>query len=428
MELVHRHMQAQIEDALEWARVVMIHGARQTGKTTLARSICDARGGTYLSMDDEALRHSVLDDPAAFLASQPQPVIVDEVQRGGDRLILAVKQLVDTDTTPGRFVLTGSTNFLTVPNISESLAGRVQIFRLNPFSEAELVGAVPAEIDRWFGAGPAPAASGGPDRADYFERVCRGGFPDAVGLSPQRRRRWFESYIDTVVQRDIAALADIRKSAALAPLLRWTAGVTGSPVNLSDASRRLGLSRAALTTYMEWLRTVFLVRELPAWSRGLTASTARRPKHHLIDSGLAASLIGVSADGLAIPTAPAAGPLLETFTVNEIARQATVSASSYQLSHYRDHKGREIDLIITSDNGDVVAVEIKATGSPAPRHMTHLEWLRDRLDTAAPGTFSAGILLYTGPHTLATGDRLHMRPVSSLWSNRQTQQDTSSTT
>lgn len=416
MDLVRRHIQPLIEETLKWARVVMLHGARQSGKTTLARMIAEARGGTYLSMDNEELREGILDDPVTFLTNQRYPLVIDEAQRGGDRLVYAVKQLVDQEGTPGRFILTGSTNFLTVPTISESLAGRVQIFELSPLSEAEIADTAPNEIERWFQGSPSPAPASSLGRSDYLDRICRGGYPEIISLDASQRRRWFQGYVETVIQRDIVALADIRKASALAPLLRWTAGLTSSLFNLSDASRTLGISRPAITSYFEWLQTVFLVRELPAWTRGLTTSAARRPKFHITDSGLAASLLGVDSEALSSPTAPATGPLLETFAVNEIARQLSSSPRAHTLSHYRDHKDREIDLILKADNDDVVAVEIKTTSAPTSKHMAHLRWLRDQLDAVSSGTFQAGILLHSGPHSLSFGDRLYVRPIGCLWS------------
>ena len=422
MELIARHLRPEIEEALGWSRVVMIHGARQTGKTTLAREIAEARGGTYISLDDDEQRENVQFDPMAFLSSQRYPLAVDEVQLGGNRVVVAVKQLVDEDPTPGRFVLTGSTNFLTVPGISESLAGRVRIFRLWPLSEAELAGVAPTEIDRWFEGDPRSAPATDLGRADYFARACRGGYPEVVGLGPSQRRRWFDDYVETVVQRDILALADVRRAASLPRLLRWTAAFTSSEINQTGAAKELEVSRSVIASYLEWLRTVFLLHELPAWSRNLSSRTTSRPKVHLTDSGLAASLLEVEPAALASPTAPASGPLLETFAVAEIARQLSAAARRRVLYHWRNqqdrsYRGREIDLIIEAPNGDVVAVEIKATASPARQHTDHLRWLRDKLDAAAPGTFRAGILLHTGPLTLTVGDRLHMRPISCLWSD-----------
>ena len=422
METVSRHIQSEIEDALEWSRVVMLHGARQSGKSTLAHMIARDRGGTYVSLDDDDLRQNVLTDPIAFLASQKYPLVIDEVQRGGDRMVFAVKRLVDEERTPGRFLLTGSTNFLTVPNISESLAGRMQIFRLWPLSEAELAGTRSAETESWFGDGPAPAPASKTSRADYFARACRGGYPEVISLNPSQRQRWFASYIETVVQRDIAALADIRKTASLPRLLQWAAAYTSGQINQSDAAGDLGISRPVIASYLEWLKTVFLLHELPAWSRNLSSRTTRRPKVHLTDSGLAASLIGVDPDALASPAAPASGPLLETFTVNEIARQIAAKRQECTLYHWRNHqdrkyRGREIDLILEAPNGDVVAVEIKATSSPSPDAVNHLRWLRDKLDATTPGPFQAGILLHTGPYTLSAGDRLHLRPINCLWAD-----------
>lgn len=399
----------------------MLHGARQSGKSTLAQMIAQDRGGTYVSLDDDDLRENVLTDPVAFLASQNYPLVIDEAQRGGDRMIIAVKRLADAERTPGRFLLTGSTNFLTVPSISESLAGRVQIFRLWPLSEAELASRCSTEIESWFEDGPAPLPAADLGRDEYFARVCRGGYPEVVGLNLKQRQRWFASYIETVVQRDIAALADIRKTASLPLLLRWAAAYTSGQINQSDAARDLQVSRPVIASYLEWLQTVFLLHELPAWSRNLSSRTTHRPKIHLTDSGLAASLLGVDSDALASPTAPSAGPLLETFAVNEIARQIAASSREIALYHWRNHqdrqyRGREVDLILEASNGDVVAVEIKATSSPPTDAVDHLRWLRDKLDATAPSTFQAGILLHTGPYTLSAGDRLHLRPLNCLWS------------
>ncbi len=415
IELVSRHLQPLVEEALEWSRVVMLHGARQCGKTTLARMIAERRGGTYVSLDDEAELRIAQADPITFLLGRRHPLVVDEIQLGGDRLVRAVKQLVDAEPTPGRFLLTGSTNFLTVPTISESLAGRVQIFRLWPLSEAELAGVPPTAIDAWFEGAPAAPAAGRTSRDGYLALLCRGGYPEVVGLAADRRRRWFRGYVETVTQRDIAALADVRRTAALPALLRWTAGLTAGAVNLSEAARRLQTSRAVATSYFEWLQTVFLIHELPAWSRNLPARPVRRSKFHLSDTGLAASLLGVDAGALAPPTAPATGPLLESFAVNEIARQLSASARDRMLSHYRDSQGREIDLVLEEPDGAVAAVEVKATRSPDPRQLQPLAWLRDRLDAVVPGAFRAGLLLHTGEQSGAVGDRLHLRAIDSLW-------------
>ena len=394
----------------------MLHGARQCGKTTLARMVAEDSGGAYISLDDEVHRQAVLDDPIDYLSHFEHPLVIDEIQLGGDRVVRAIKQLVDKDPAPGRFLLTGSTNFLTVPTISESLAGRVRILRLGPLSQAELSGTRPTAISGWFESEPGPIPTQPLTKADYLTLVCQGGYPEAIGTDPEDRHDWFDDYIETVIQRDIAALADIRKAASLPLLLRWTAALTSHQINLTDAARDLRVSYATIVSYLEWLQTVFLIHELPAWSRSLWPKAGRSPKFHITDSGLAASLLGADADALASPTHPATGPLLETFTVNEVARQLAALPTRCTLSHYRDRQGREIDLVLETRNGHVVAVEIKATSSPALKHLDNLRWLRNKLDGANPGTFQAGILLHTGPHAATLDDRLHLRPISTLWS------------
>ena len=377
--------------------------------------IADSRGGSYVSFDDEADLQIALADPITFLLNRRYPLVIDEIQLGGDRVVRAVKQLVDAETTPGRFLLTGSTNFLTVPTISESLAGRVQILRLWPFSEAELVGIVPAAIDRWFEGAPLVADTGATSRDQYLALACRGGYPEAVRLPSHQRSRWFDGYVETVTQRDIAVLADIRKATTLGSLLAWTAGMTAGTLNVSDAARRLQASRAVVTTYLEWLQTVFLVHDLPAWGHGLPSRPVRRAKYHLTDSGLAAGILRTGAQALVLAGAPLAGPLMETFAVNEIARQVSAWPRPCTLSHYRDNQDREIDLVLEGPGGGIVGIEIKATRSPDPRQMRSLAWLRDRLDTIAPETFRAGVLLHAGSQSGKVGDRLHLQPIDSLW-------------
>ena len=352
-----------------------------------------------------------------FLAEHDSLLTVDEIQLGGDRVVRAIKQLVDVDTRPGRFLLSGSTNFLTVPTISESLAGRVRILGLWPLSEAELVGRPPRAFDRWFDQ-PVRFDPGEPtERRQYLEILCRGGYPEVVRLDdPLLRDDWYDSYIETVTRRDLFELADIRRKATFPSLLRWAAAATGSEINVTTAANALGIDRSTVVSYLGWLRTVFLIHELPPWSRNFTSRAVRRSKLHVTDTGLAANLLGIGPAKLAPATAPATGALLETFTVNEISRQLAASDSRVGMFHYRDHQQREIDLVLERRDGAVVAVEVKATSSPTVGHLRHVRWLRDKLDNVDPGTFHAGVLLHTGPHSLTVGDRLHLRPISTLWS------------
>lgn len=422
MDYVARHLRPRLDEALDTARAVVLHGARQSGKTTLARSVAAERAGSYVTFDDDQALDAALADPHTFVRAYPYPLVIDEVQMGGQRVVRAVKTAVDADNTPGRYLLTGSTNFLTVPTISESLAGRAVILRLWPLSQAELAAApapsaegTPGAVERWFD-GECGAARSGTGRGDYLERLCAGGYPEALRLAPGPRARWFQSYAETVVSRDIVALGDIRRASVLPRLLRLAAANTAREVNIASWSQRLGADRATVDSYLGWLRTVFLVQEVPSWTRNRAARVVRRPKMHLTDSGLAAALMDLDAAALRPPTAVAAGALLETFVFGEISRQASTANQNIALHHYRDNARREVDLILERPDGAVVAVEIKATASPRASDLRHVAALRDRVDAAEPGAFRAGILLHTGPDALALGDRLHSAPIDALWS------------
>ena len=400
---------------MEAFRAVVLHGARQSGKTTLARQVAAERGGTYTTLDDEQTLLAARDDPHTFLREQRPPLVIDEIQLGGDRLVRAIKMAVDDDPARGRFLLTGSTDFLSVPTISESLAGRVAILRLWPLSTAEMCGAPGSGLSDWFEGGVEMGTASRLTRADYLRMVCRGGYPEAVELPPAARRVWFESYAETVMSRDVAELADVRRAGSLRALLRMAAARTAGELNVADWCRRLGIDRSTLESYLGWLRMVFLVHQLPAWTRSPTARVVRRPKLHLADTGLAAALMNVDAEALRPAASPAAGTLLESFVANEAARQLTAGDWPLHLYHYRDGLGHEVDLVVERADGAIVAVEVKATASPGANHLKHLAWLRDRLDAVSPDTFRAGVLLSTGPRNLKVGDRLYSAPIEALW-------------
>ena len=246
--------------------------------------------------------------------------------------------------------------------------------------------------------------------------ICAGGYPEALRLGPRARAHWFDSYVETVLGRDIVALGDIRRAALLPRLVQLAAASTATEINIAGWAQRLGADRATVESYLGWLRTVFLVHELPPWTRSRVARVVRRPKLHLTDSGLAAALMGVDVAALRPPTATATGPLLETFVVGEIARQVGAAASRVALYHYRDNAGREADLVLERADGAVVAVEVKATASPRAADLRHVAALRDRLDAAEPGAFRAGILLHAGTGAFGIGDRLYSAPIATLWS------------
>ena len=284
MDERRRHLSSSLEDALDASRVVVLHGPRQSGKSTLARRIAAERGGDYVTLDDDDVLAVALDDPHAFVGAFRPPVVIDEVQRAGDRLVRAVKLAVDDGTNAtGRFLLTGSSNFLTVPTISESLAGRAVILTLWPFSQAELQEASFNPIEQWFDDDIATkqAAGSATSRADYLAMACVGGYPEVQRLSASGRQRWFSAYAETVVSRDIAQLGDIRRAALLPQMLHLAAAQTAGELNVSRWADQLGADRATVQSYLGWLRTVFFgpraaVLAAQSYGQGGAASEAAR--------------------------------------------------------------------------------------------------------------------------------------------------------
>lgn len=415
-DLIPRRAMAVAAESLQDFRGLVIHGARQVGKTTIARALGQQIGARYVSLDGADDRLAAAADARTFLEVYGTPLIIDEIQRVGQSLVLAVKVVVDQDNRPGQFILTGSTNFLTVPTISESLAGRVDVLTLWPLSQGELVGGTDSFVDRAFDAPTDMVRHRGetPDRSAYFDALCIGGYPAVQQLGVRARARWFEQYVETVLRREVEMVQDIRRIDALAAMVRYLAATTSQELVVTSVAAGLGIDRATVQGYEAWLETVFLVHRVPAWSRNLAARVVRRSKLYMVDTGVAASMIGKSSLALQQPTEPAAGPLFETFVVNEIRKQVTWSENPVRPYHFRDRHGAEVDLILEAADGRVVAVEIKATSTPRPQDFRWLADLRDRLDRVG-GQFLVGIVLHTGHNRLPFGDRLYALPAADVW-------------
>lgn len=416
-----RRIEPALRHALGVFRVVVLHGPRQSGKTTLSRQILD--GGTFLSLDEPALLPLALDDPTGFVAGRSRPVVIDEVQRGGDDLVRAIKLAVDADPSPGAFLLTGSTSFLTVPVLSESLAGRAVFFHLAPFSEVEIEGAAHGLLARLVDPPRRDAAASSHSdllrappsamtRRQYAERICRGGYPEAIRLSDDDRRRWFSAYLHTVVTRDVVELTGARRSTELPRLLRAVAARTAGELVMQDLHRDLEFGSIDTTAdYLSYLEMTHLVTRLPGWATGAATRAKRRSKIHIADTGLAAAMLGLTAESLSDPATEGRGPLHETFAVNELRRQATALAPDLRFCHYRDSRGREIDLLIERPDGRLIALEVKAGATARPADAKWLAWLRDLIGDR----FEVGLVLYGGSHPLRLSDRILALPLSYLW-------------
>lgn len=419
MELVARSVTRQAAEAIGEARIVLLSGPRQSGKTVLAAELHRRLGGTFLSLDDVQQRAAARADPVGLLAEAVRPVFIDEVQRGGDDLVIAIKHVVDRDNARGQFVLTGSTNFLTIPTLSESLAGRMDIVRVLPFSQVEIAGQGEAHLDATFldlAVTDPDALRTGPvgpnNRMEYVERILQGGFPEAVARrSLAGRSRWFASYADEIVQRDADELGSRRRWPVVRRALDLAASLSAQELNRASFGRDLGADDRTTVICLDVLTSAHLLRPLPAWAANLTTRVKHRPKIHLVDSGLVAALRGDSGSALAAPSSTSLGPLLETFVVTELDRMATSAGQTVRLSHFRNRDGAEVDIVLEGPGGLIVGIEVKATATVRAEDWRWLTLLRERLGDR----FLHGFVLTLAPERRAISDRLSALPVSALW-------------
>jgi len=389
--------------------VVLLNGARQTGKTTLAQALAKSAGAQYFTLDDAAMHALAVADPAGFIRNLSGPVMLDEVQKAPE-LFPAIKLAVDKNRQPGRFLLTGSANVMTLPRLSESLAGRMEVIPLYPFSAGELAGKREGFVRRLFD-GTVGKLKSGSVVDDLAARLVRGGYPEAIQRAAEdRRAAWFGAYISTILQRDVRDLARVDALHALPNLLKLLAARAAGLLNLADVARDAGLPHSSLTRYLALLETVFLVQRLPAWSLNLGKRLVKAPKLHLVDTGLACHLIGASAQRLRDDRA-LLGRMLETFVVGELRKQLSWTEPRTTLYHFRTATGSEVDVVLERSDGFLVAVEIKASATVGASDFAALQALRNQLGKR----FLCGVVLYTGNQVVPSGDKLWLVPLPALW-------------
>lgn len=413
--MIARHALAGVLEALRDTPIVYLQGARQTGKSTLAKEVAARWGaGAYRSLDTGAVLTAARADPDGFVAGLPRPVAIDEAQRAPG-LALAIKSAVDADRRPGQFVLTGSASVLSLPRLSDSLAGRMEIHTLWPFSQGELAGVRETFVDRLFAPGTlredTTEAGADSSEVDFIERVSRGGYPEVHAReSAARRTAWFDSYVDAVVERDVRELANIDRLTAVPSMLSTLAVRAGQVFNRAELSRVLRVPNTTLARYLALLEMTFLIRWLPAWSSNLGKRLTRAPKLLLNDTGLLTHLLGADASRLRSDRT-LLGHVFEVFTTMEIVKQLGWSEVRPRPFHFRTEGGAEVDLVLEDRAGRLVGIEIKSGAAVPSRSLRGLAALAD----AAGDAFVRGVVLYTGTEVVPFGERFHAVPVTRLW-------------
>jgi len=408
-DLVPRHAERLVAEGLEDTRVILVNGARQAGKSTLTRLVAARTDRTVMRLlDDPATLRAARDDPTGFVEHDGL-MVIDEVQLQPE-LLRAIKVTVDLDPTPGQFLLTGSSRILGLRALPDALPGRMEIIELWPFSQGELSDGVDRFVDAAFAYGPALDHVSTLRRRDYLDRIVVGGFPEAVRRTPRRRTAFFDSYLSTLIERDVLEIANIERRDDLLKLLALLAGRAGGLLVPATLASQSGIPRTTLVRYLELLSSVFLIKSVPAWASGQTRRVVGTPKLAFVDTGVACHLLGQDANRLGEPDG-AAGAMMENLVLMELARQLTWSTERARLYHYRTKDKLEVDAVIETPDGRVLGVEVKAGATVRTDDLAGLRNLAGRLGDR----FVAGYVLYTGQQTLPFGNKIKAVPLDALW-------------
>ena len=412
-----RHLTAGLLAALRDTPIVVLHGPRQAGKSTLAQHL--ARHGhpaRYITFDDATALATAKADPTGFLAGTPGPLVLDEIQRVPE-LVLPIKADVDRDRRPGRFLLTGSANVLQLPRLADAFVGRMEVNTLLPLSQGEVAGVREGFIDALFAARLPPwtdsahPKAGALSKTDLLRRALAGGYPEALARKAPERERWFESYLSTVMLHDVRDLSNIEGLVDLPRLLSAAAGRAGGLLNYAELGRDVGLNQITTKRYLTLLTATFILRPVLPWFTNRIQRVVKSPKMYFGDPGLLAHVLGATPERCAAD-GKLAGTLLENFVATELMKQIAWSRARPSLWHFRDHRGHEVDFVLEPRGGRaIVGLEVKSKATLDADDFRGMRVLAE----AAGDRFCRGVVLYTGVEALPFGKQMYALPVTALW-------------
>jgi predicted AAA+ superfamily ATPase len=409
--IVRRHLAQRVQTSLQDTPAVLINGPRQCGKTTLAQQFVGPMA--YLTLDDPNLLAAARQDPLG-LVRQLDRAVIDEVQRAPE-LLLALKLVIDQDRRPGRFLLTGSANLLALPQMADSLAGRMAVHGLLPLSQSELQGRPNdflqrAQAQDWPLTHPGWTVPHIQPKTDTVHHVLAGGYPEMRQRpSLARRQAWAQAYIQTLLERDVRDVAQIDHLSQLPRLLAVAAAHCGQLFNASQAGGQLGLATKTVDKYLGILEKLFLVQRLPAWSRNELSRLVKTPKLHFLDAGLQATLVRLGPD-LVLAQRERWGTTLETWAHAELRKALTLDAGGWTLAHYRDKDQVEVDFVLETPLRRLIGIEVKAAATVNASDFKGLK----RLQSQTSPDFLTGLVLYDGTQALSFGDGLWAVPLAAL--------------
>lgn len=395
--------------AIDRSRVILLSGSQQSGKTTLSLDLVKDKNYTYYTFDDEITYLMAKEDIAVFVGNLKKPAIIDGVHRVPE-LFQAIKKDVDANPLPGRYILIGSVDPFFLPQLNDSLAGRVEVVDMMPFSQGELEGNQECFIDAVFNRLKLQGISRVLPKKDLYQRILRGGYPAVQGVDNDAYEAWMRNYLNLLLRRDIKNVAQIEKLAKVPDLLKILASRVSNLVNVAEIARESKLVDKTLHRYMVLLETIFLIHLQQSWSTNISLRFVKAPKMYMVDSGLLAYLLDINLEK-ALTNSTLMGKIVENFVEGELRKQVTWNKTVAKLSHFRTAGGEKVDVILEDRSGNIVAIEIKASESVGLDDFKGIKFLQDKMKDK----FVMGIVLYVGNQQIALADNIYALPINVLW-------------
>lgn len=403
-----RFLATKLQEALLDTPVVMISGPRQSGKSTLIQQLA-MQDRKYITLDDVNLLDIARNDPIG-LVRDANLLAIDEIQRAPE-LLLAIKKSVDEDRRPGRFLLTGSANILTMPKLSESLAGRMETLNLLPLASSELNFGKGQWLDFIFsGEITKMISSHQKVKFELDKQLIIGGYPEAIARKKsERRETWFLQYLEALIARDFQENDQIHKIEVVEKLLKIIAQMSGQLCNSTEIGSAIGIDAKTATKYIAILERMFLVRRVSQWSANNYARVIKMPKIFFLDSGLQSNLMRINEDNLEQERTKM-GHILETFVFSELLKLISWARKPYSIYTYRDKDQLEVDFIIEDNRNRIIGVEVKRSATVRADDFKGLK----KIEKMAEGLFVSGLVLYDGNEILPISKKMWAIPISSI--------------
>lgn len=405
-----RWQTAVVKATLTKRRVVILAGARQSGKTTLAK-LLSLKNTEYRTLDDKVLLEAAVHDPHEFVKHNNHLMIIDEVQKAPG-LLPAIKKIVDEDNRPGQYLLTGSANIQALPGVTESLAGRISKIKLRPLAQGEIIKKKPNFLRSVFSQTFKKQNLIKLDRDEIINIAMRGGYPEVITASAKDRNSWHRDYIDAILERDLKDIINIRRQDAMRNLLHVVAAWSTKMIDLSSIGANLSIKRPTIESYLNALESLYLIERVMPWTKTDYERVGKQQKLMMVDSGLMASILQWQPKNIRFDK-DKLGKLIETHVGCELQKHIDASDEIYALYHYRDREKREIDFLIENDDNQLLGIEVKSSSNVGLSEFKHLKWFSENI-VLRNKTF-IGIVLYTGEHIVSFGDGFWAIPISALY-------------